>query len=281
MPKVTYTNERGQSVMLGDSAPLLVTRFDGIGSVYNEILRQKAPYQDGSTVTGGTLAERELTIEGSILAPDKDTYRRQLLQAFNPKLGGTLRYEKGSVVKEIECITELAPAFPSNFSVNHQVFLITLLCPKPFWLDIETETDEIVTWIGGMSFPLRLPTIYATKGPKLINIINQGDVETPARIEFKGPATNPRITNQTTGEYIQVNRSLLNTDKLIITTDFGAKRVEIEDESGSRINAFNWIDLGSTFWSLQVGDNVVEYSSDDQVEPAAVFVSYRNRYIGI
>lgn len=281
MPKLTYTNERGQSIILGDYAPLLVTRMDGLGSVQNEIQRQRAPYQDGSTVTGSTLAERELTIDGVILDPNKETYRRQLLQAFNPKLSGVIRYEKGSVVKEISCRTELAPAFPSDFSKRYQLFLITLLCPNPFWLDPETETEEIVTWIGGMTFPLRLPTTFATKGPKKINIINQGDVETPAKIEFKGPATNPRITNLATGEYIQVNRTLLSTDKLIITTDFGSKRVEIEDELGVKTNAFNWIDLGSSFWSLQIGDNVVEYTSDDLVEPAAVSISYRNRYVGI
>lgn len=281
MPKLTYTNERGQSIVLGDSAPLLVTKMDGIGSVQNEIQRQRAPYQDGSTVTGSTLAERELTIDGVILGSDKETYRRQLLQAFNPKLSGVISYEKGSVVKEIGCRIELAPAFPSDFSKSYQVFMITLLCPNPFWLDTDTETEEIVTWIGGMTFPLRLPTIYATKGPKRINIINRGDVETPVKIEFTGPATNPRITNHATEEYIQVNRTLLSTDKLIITTDFGAKRVEIEDVAGVRTNAFNWIDLGSSFWSLQIGDNVVEYTSDDLVEPAAVSISYRNRYVGI
>lgn len=281
MAVITYTNERGQSIVLGNSAPLLVTKFDGLGSVQNEIHRQRAPYQDGSTVTGSVLGERELSIEGVILAADKDIHRRQLLQAFNPKLKGTLSYDAGAFVKEIDCRAEVGPAFPCDFSKNYQVFLITLLCPNPFWLDAEMETEEIVTWIGGMTFPLRLPAIFATKGPKKINIINQGDVEAPVRIEFKGPATNPRVTNHATGEYIQVNRTLLSSDKLIITTHFGAKRVEIENASGVRTNAFNWIDLGSSFWSLQVGDNVVEYTSDDLVEPAAVAIIYRNRYLGI
>ena len=65
-------------------------------------------------------------------------------------------------------------------------------------------------------------------------------------------------------------------DVLVITTDFGAKRVEINGE-----NVFNWIDLGSYFWQLQPGDNIIEYSSDDPVEPAAVTISYRNRYVGV
>jgi hypothetical protein len=276
MPKLIYTNERGQSITLGDSPPLLVTKVDGLGAVQNEIQRQRAPYQDGSTVVGSTLAERELTIEGVILDRDVDQYRRQLVQAFNPKLLGTLRYERGTVRRETQCVPELAPAFPSDFSKRYQVFSLTLLCPSPFWLDVYTVSEEIVTWIGGMKFPLVLPTAFAMKGPKVKNIINQGDVETPVRIEFAGPATNPRITKRDTGEYIQVNRQLVHGDTLVVTTDFGAKRVEINGQ-----NAFNWIDMGSTFWSLGVGDNVIEYSSDDPVEPASVSISYRNRYVGV
>ena len=278
MAKLTYTNEKGQSLTFGDSAPLLVTKIDGLGSPQNEIYRQKSPYQDGTTVTHTALDERELVLEGVILASaqDRQKYRQVLLQTFNPKLKGTLVFERYGTKKQIECIPELAPSFPSNMQENYQQFLITLLCPNPFWLDDYTVSEEIVTWIGGMRFPWRLPSRFAMKGPKVINIVNRGDVETPVRIEFRGPATNPRVTNRATGEFIQVNRELLAGDVLIITTDFGAKRVEINGQ-----NVFNWIDLESSFWQLQIGDNVIEYSSDGPVEPASVSISYRNRYVGV
>jgi len=197
-------------------------------------------------------------------------------RVLNPKLGEVvLKYEQ----KEIKGIVENTPIFPSgrgNKGIYYQKYLIHILCHQPFWLDSVTETREIVAWIGGMTFPLILPTAFAMKGPKTVNIVNQSDVEAPVRIEFKGPATNPRVTNKTTGQYIQVNRELVLGDVLVITTDFGAKRVEINGE-----NVFNWIDLGSYFWQLQPGDNIIEYSSDDPVEPTAVMISYRNRYVGV
>lgn len=127
-----------------------------------------------------------------------------------------------------------------------------------------------------MIFPWMLPSSFAIKGPKKINIYNEGDVETPIRIEFKGPATNPRIINNTTGEYIQVNQVLARDEVLVATTDFGNKRVEINGR-----NVIRWIDLNSIFWQLRPGDNIVEYTSDDEVEPAAVEISYRNRYVGV
>ena len=275
MAKLTYTNMAGRSLSFGESAPFLVTKIDGLGSPTSEIHRQKSPGQDGATVVGSALEERNLVLEGVILSRDREKDRRRLARIFNPKQGGRLRFERGPTIKEISCEVERVD-FPSAMQDNHQPFLISLLCPNPFWLDDHTESKEIVTWLGGMRFPLRLPTAFATKGPPVINIINQGDVEAPVRIEFQGPATNPKIIKRDTGEFIQVNRELVYGDTLVITTDFGAKRVEINGQ-----NVFNWIDLGSSFWQLDVGDNVIEYSSYDPVEPAAVSISYRNRYVGV
>ncbi|MCY9765182.1 phage distal tail protein [Paenibacillus alvei] len=164
--------------------------------------------------------------------------------------------------------------------MSHQLFNVSFLCPDPFLLDEFEESQVIATWIGGMTFPLVLPTIFAESGPKTINIVNNGDVDTPIRCEFRGPAGNPRLTNRTTGEYIQINRRLLASDKLIVTTEFGNKRVEVEDAASNRTNVLYWIDYGSSFWWLRVGDNIVSYTSDDEVEPASVIISYRNRYNG-
>lgn len=282
MKQAIYTNKRGGSVVLGADAPYILTEMDGTGGTPASLQTQKAPYQDGVTHLDTTLEPRPLTLKIMVLAETAEEMqqrRRRLAQVLNPKLGpGTVRYGYGGKTWEIEAVPELAAAFPDggDFEDTMQPGLISLLCPSPFWLDPFTESEEIVTWIGGMRFPWRLPNRFAMRGPSIKNIINKGDVETPVRIEFKGPATHPRVTNQTTGEYVQVNRQLLAGDVLIIATDFGAKRVEINGQ-----NAFNWIDLGSTFWQLEVGDNIIEYSSDDPVEPAAVSISYRNRYVGI
>lgn len=282
MQRLTFTAANGQSIKM-DTRPFRLLTLQGAGAVQTDIQTQKAPYQDGATYIDALLEPRFLLLDVAIMAENNERlyqHRRKLAQVFNPKLGpGLLRYEYDGGVKEIEAVAELAPEFPTgrdNRAPGFQRAILSLVCPSPFWLDDYTVSEEIVTWIGGMTFPWVLPSSFAMKGPKIINIVNRGDVETPVRIEFRGPATNPRVTNRATGEYIQINRELLSGDVLIITTDFGAKRVEINGE-----NVFNWIDLGSEFWQLQVGDNVIEYSSDDPVESAAVTISYRNRYVGV
>lgn len=279
MAKLTYTNERGQSLTFGDSAPLLVTKIDGLGSPANEIQIQKSPYQDGSSYLGSTLVERNITIEGVILAQDREPYRRQLLKTFNSKLRGTLIFERGSAQKEIDCIVETV-AFPSAMQENFQPFFISLLCPSPFWLDPYIESEELAAWIGGFSFVLTLPTKFSEAGQER-TVRNDGDVETPVRIEFFGPATNPKISNLTVGEFIRIKRDLKSREKLVITTEFGNKSVILVDVDGRESNAFHYIDLESVFWGLVPGENVLRYDADAGVEQAKVLVTWRNRFLGV
>lgn len=58
------------------------------------------------------------------------------------------------------------------------------------------------------------------------------------------------------------------------------KTVEIE-RNGVREDAFDYIDLASEFFSLQVGENVIRYESENGLDPQSVEIRYCNRYIGV
>lgn len=287
MQRITFTNSRGQSVELKSSAPFLLQNINGLGDIDADVQTQKAPFQDGSTFIDSVLLERTISMQIAILVSDTTTLLQQrqiLASVFNPKLGkGVLRYENDETIREIEAVPDSVPAFPSgkeNRGPTFQKALINLLCPEPFWLD-EFSTSEKMSYIlGGLSFPLRLGTMFAHRGFKKV-LYNQGDVATPVTIEFYGPATNPVVWNRTTNEFIKVNRTLVETDKLVITTDFGNKSVTIENEDGTTTNVFNWIDLESTFWQLVQGDNIIEYGSDSDATKSRVIVSYKNRYLSV
>ena len=283
MEKVTFINSRGQSVQLGNDAPFILTKIEGTGAVNIDMQSQKSPYQDGVSYLGNTLDPRPISMEIMVLGDNIEEmarHRHELLQVFNPKLGqGKLIYQLGSIKREIRAISELAPVFPDdkNFKDTMQSGLIQLYCPNPFWMDEYETSQEIITWIGGMSFPLRLPTKFSMAGPKVINVINDGDVETPIKLEIYGPATNPKITLRETGEFLRIKRILTSDDVVTITTEFGNKRVELNGE-----NAFNILDLPSSkFFTLDVGDNVIELTTEDVNNNANVKISYRNRYIGV
>lgn len=285
MEKLIFTNSRGESIELTNSAPFLLEKVEGLGSPQAKLITSKAVGQDGESYHDTKMEPRDIRAEVAILA--KENYnlfelRRSLNRMFNPKLGeGILEYENDYGKWNIKATSVQAPVEGEKFS-SSQKMMINLRCSNPYWREIYTKSEEIAVWMGGIKFPLELPTIFAYKSETRKNIINKGDIKAPVEIEIIGPATNPKISNRNTEEFIKVNKTLDVTDRLYITTNFGKKRAFIKDNEGNEANVLNWIDLSSSMsFGLDVGDNVVELSTDDEFMKARIFIKYRNLYIGI
>lgn len=284
MQKVTFTNSRGESIVFDASGSFILSHIDGLGGPPADIKSTKSPYQDGSSFVDIQLAERALYITGAIMGFTRaDMYekRRLLSRVLNPKLGqGRLIYTNDYRSYAINAISDESPVIDDRIA-NNQKFTISFICNDPYFQDAEMATKALRSEVGGMKFPLKLPTRFALASYRGV-FVNTGDVETPVEIRYKGPATNPIVENETTGEYIKVNCVLSATATLIISTEFGSKRVEILNADGTRTNVFHWIDLGSTFFQLQTGDNMLRYGSsqDSGQLPATVTVSWNNRFVG-
>ena len=283
MEEIIITNKNGEKIILGNQGPFFLEKIDGVGEVPVALENQKAPKQDGSTYLGNVLDNRAISIEGTIITKGDPNAvlaaRRLMQQVLNPKLGEVIiAYQD----KEIRGIAETTPAFPGGSGskgLYYQKYLIHLICHEPFWLDPYFESREMSYLMGGLSFPLLLPTRFSERSFRRI-FENKGDVATPVKIEFKGPAINPTIRNNSTSQFITVRRNLEENETLYINTELGKKRVEIEN-NGNRVNAFNWIDLGSEFFQLTVGKNLLEYNSNNDSEKTRVVVRYKNRYVGV
>lgn len=237
MQKLTFTNSRGESIILGNSAPYILSKIEGTGGVETEIQTTKAPYQDGSTAHDVILGERSIPVEGAVFAKTAEemyALRKSLSRVLNPKYReGVLKYENDAGIHEIKAIAEESPKFSEKYDHSKkQLFIINFIAPNPFWLDTYEESEEMADWIGGLSFPLQLPVQFAGRSTQLNKAIrNVGDVDAPITFEFSGPATNPKVYNANTGEYIQVNKDILADELLVVTTEFGNKKVILKFQS--------------------------------------------------
>jgi len=283
--KIIFTNAKGISVELSDRKPFVLSSVDGKGDVGANIQTQTAPFQDGSTFIDSLLQPRSLSLQVAILSEKINeilTLRQQLASVFNPKLGvGTLTYINGGTQREIQCVSESVPIFPTgqdNKGLRFQRVLINLLCPSPFWEDINKDNYKLEDFVGNFHFPFRFPVRFSTRGDGK-TLINKGDVPTPVRVEFRGPVVNPKITNQATGEFIKVNATIPENFKLIIDTTFGNKRVDIIAPDGVVTNGFHYIDLESTFFNLDVGETRFSFITDGG--NAEVYVEYKHRYLSV
>lgn len=285
MEKLIFTNSRGESIALTNSAPFLLQKVEGLGSPQAKAITSRGVGQDGETYHDSRMEPRDIRIEAVILAKENISMfelRRTLNRVFNPKIGeGILEYENDYGKWDIKATSVQAPVEGEKFS-SSQGFMLNLRAHNPYWRGIYTKSEEIAVWLGGLRFPLRLPTRFAVKSEPRMNIINEGDIKAPVEIIIVGPATVPKITNRNTGEFIKVNRTLLPSDRLYITTEYGNKRAIIKDNEGTETNVLNWIDLGSSMdFGLEAGDNIIEFNSDDELIKARVFIKYRNLYIGV
>jgi phage-related protein len=282
--RIIYTNSQRKTIELY-LYPFLLNNVDGLGDVDAEVQTQKAPFQDGSTYINSTLEHRVLTVEVSVHGEDlADTQQKRVLlsSVLNPKLGiGTLRYENDYGIREIDAVLDNVPVFPSgqgNRGGTFQRVLINFICPNPYWKSLNITEEP--TFEPLFQFPFEGVFEMGMQRDKRI-IENDGDAPAPIYIEFFGPADNPIITNNTTGEYIKVNQSLAEGEFMRVDTTPGNKSVEFVSPDGTVTNVFNWIDLGSTFFQLAIGENEIEYSADNDIQGAIVNIRYNKLYVGV
>ncbi|TDQ39243.1 phage tail family protein [Aureibacillus halotolerans] len=284
MRRLTYTNKTtGESVVLSTSAPFFVSKIEGAGSPTATFFTHKAPTQMGVTYRGSTLEPRYLSLEGAVMGNNlNEIYERRarLTTVLNPNDGlGRLRYEYAGGVKEIDAVVETVD-FPDRQGQPYQMFFISLMCPDPLWQDATVTRLEMSYISGKFMFPVKFPNMFSQRAA-LKTFINKSAYEVPIKITFIGPASNPTITNRTTGEHIRVNRELADNDILYIDTSFGNKSVTIVRGDGTRENAFNYIDLDTVFFQLVKGENKISYNSNNDSTKTRVLIEYRNRYLGV
>lgn len=251
----------------------------GIESSDYEINIEQYTQYDGGYTKKKRVLPRDISIIVDYRNIDNASSERQkLIKFFNPKQQGILTVNYCGIERYILYEVESFKDLRENL-YEPLTFTVDLVCPDPYFKEVILG-EQISTWIGGWKFKFKLPFRFKQKGEPKKNIYNNGHVETPVEIIFRGPAVNPSVINHATGEFIKVERTLTSDDTLYITTEFGNKKVEIE-RNGVRENAFHYIDLDSTFFQLKVGDNKIEYATDNELEPQSVEIRYRNRYIGV
>lgn len=292
MQKLKIVNCLGESIEFGMHAPFLLSHIEGLGIATIEACQTQAVGMDGSTVHDILLDDRFILSRITIVCDSREELyekRRQVMRILNPKLYNSLTQKRGELTLyytndyktyRIFAYVESSPDFKERIA-HCGVADVTLKCSNPYFLDEKDTKRKLKYFEGGLAFPITFVTKFAEAGySKIIN--NVGDVEVPVILEYIGAAENPIITNETTGEYIKVNRTLEEGQKLVINTAEGEETVDIVSADGTKTNVFNWIDPLTTFFKLIQGENKITYSADNEVnQDVIVNVIYANKYVGV
>lgn len=279
---ITFVNSAGEEFNITPPNYLL-TNFSGFEQPQSDIQLSKAPYQDGRSFIDDRFSEKYITLEFAIMGEtQQDVFDRRLTvnQKFNTRLGiGYLKLEQvaGSTYY-IDVITK-SIKFAGSANQKHNICVIELIAPNPFWYDPNILTSYLVGFSGGFSFPMSFPINFGTVGTQ-ININNTGNVDTPLLITFSGEIVDPIITNNTTGEALTIVKTIADGDTLVINTAFGSKSVRILS-GGVYTNAFEYVDPDSVFFQLVPGINSISYSATSEGSNAKGQIQYYLRYSGV
>jgi len=236
--------------------------------------------QDGAIVTYRKIEPREIVITGDVKKnSNEDVNRQTLISFFNPKSDGELKIRRNNNEKKISYAVSSFRF--TNKKMNEWLqFELVLICSNPYFESIDNFGKNIASITKQFAFPL---VICPKKimGYKTFNnnvlLLNDGDCETGCEIHIKaveGAVSNPKISLNE--QFISVNVDMTIGDELVINTNLRQKSIMLNGQ-----NVIQKIDRKSSFFNLNVGDNVMKYDSDEGYQQMEVNVYFNKKYLGV
>ena len=239
---------------------------------------------DGGYVSSQLYGFRNIVISGFYIGTtceEADELRQQLMSKLH------IRY--------------LYPVYITTFSGKHYLvegyitdrrsditnptsgeFQITIHCPDPIIYDGGDGTTTDSAWFeqtfykeepGGFEIQYKVPVEWVG-GEMATAIENLGTVAAYPIITLKGKFTNPKITNLTTNQFVELNRTTSAGDEIVI--DMKERIITL---NGVSIASSRTID--SSWWSLTQGINKIVLETDSNSDDNFGTIKYKVGYLGI
>lgn len=275
---ITFLFEQGTESVLIDGIKFDAISYEGLEASDYEIIAEKNVNAEGERVKKKRILSRQIMVEFDYLYDEYADIRRKLISFFSPYSSGRLTVTYLGATRMIDY--EVSSFKCKNKHPSERLScLVYVKCPDPSFKSTNTFCVPIMTLVGGWKWPFTLPFRLKQYGLTKQNIYNNGHMETPVEIYFRGPAVAPKVINHRTGTYIQIERDLTADETLYISTMYRAITVEII-RGNEREDAWDYLENGSDFFRLMPGDNMIEYNSGS-VRSKGVEIYYQERYLGV
>lgn len=290
--KLTYTNPLGRSIVFdsqrgqnGEHPPYLLRSVTGVGGPDTEYENIQLTGSDGSAIGPTRYPARFIRTECMIFGETdakRDTALRNALGVLNPKLGdGTISYVNHENEYRITAKCVSLPSFGANTRLMHwKPVLIDYVCKYPYFRGIRDSSMLIAASDEIFRLPFTLPfTLGSQKYEAVVN--NKSSISVPMEVIIYGPAVNPRLTSDTTGDTIFIRKSIASGERLIVTTGPFVS-VKIHKSDSTIMDAMNYVNLLNTNWiQLVSGMNGLTYASDDASKNTRIEVHWSDWYLGV
>ena len=256
--KVVCQNSRGNQVTFSYEFPYFLESIEGATEVDGKVNTITSAYGVGSKYVSSSISERNIVITGSVKRDNITEKRQNLYKIFPKKDKGTLFYYEEDKAYKIEYYVE-SIEFAKSKVVDK--FDISLICPSPYFTDLEESQVQMSNWIPSFEFPLEIPEETGIEfGYKnvnsLVTIENDTNIEIGMKIVFTASddVENPKLVNITTQEELEIEKSMTAGDVITVTTFINNKNI-ILTSNGEDININNYLKFGTKFLQIHTGSN--------------------------
>lgn len=285
---INCTNEDGFSLTFNETGfnPFLLAGIDGIYDSKNNVYVSENSMIDGAVYQGSVAEHRNIVLHLKDLE-DFPENRNALNRLFKEKSKGTLIFwEADADPRKIEYYVESLES-----TENHDVRLhdISLICPDPFFYDLDASSEEMASWVSAFTFPFASPStgfVFGHKDNSRIQTIQNDFAEDNIGITIimscLGAVTNPSITHIETNSSIHIGHSgktfsMIAGDIVTITTATGNKHVTLT-RNGVTSEINHYLTEDSVFIQLMRGSNSFGFDADSGVNNLTITLEYTYKY---
>lgn len=259
-----------------------ITPSDGI------INMAEMPTQDGARFNSSRVQSRNLIVNFDIRGEGEIVRQRRinLYRYIKTKQPVRIYVANDQRSAYIDGYVERLDDAGTIFS-DRERFQLSIICPDPYFRDNDTG-EQVITFsstIPMFTFPFGIDdpipiSVRTTDYSKVI--MNDGDAETGVILTVKaiGNVEDPIIYNQSTGETMSFDISMVAGDELVINTIRGEKSVK-RIRNGATTNVLNLMTPGSDWITFMPGANQFYYSASSGTDNIQLTFRFVELYEGI
>ena len=266
--------------------PFLLTDADGLYESKNTVYVSENSMIDGATYQGSVAKQRNIELTLTDIG-DYVANRNALNRLFKEKSKGTLIFwEADASPRKIDYYVE---KFNSSGEDPFREHEISLICPDPFFYDIDASSEEMASWVSAFTFPFASPSTGFVFGYKdnsriqtIQNDIAEDNIGITIIMSCLGAVTNPSITHIETNSSLHIGHddkpfSMVAGDIVTITTATGNKHVTLT-RNGTTSEINHYLTEDSVFIQLMRGSNSFGFGADSGVNNLTITIEYTYKY---
>lgn len=287
--KVIYTNELGGSFEFSKETGVQLTAFGDISKNDISLSESTVSNQIGSTISGASVEPKDLTLEGRFKYDP--AIRKKLIAVVLPGVTATIRYI--NTRENIDVYWKGQPKSTPLITMNvtWQKFQFVFRASFPYARSSQMTECTFQGLRSLFKFPRSFSNTEPWKISEKINnpiatVVYNGNINTGFILTMKAEAKvkNPRILNVFTQEHIafgQVTDLEMQVGDVLEISTYENEQYCHLIRDGEVENIFWMTDYDSEFFKIRQGENILNYTAEENPGSLEVLLRFEEVLAGV